>query len=155
MRRLLPMALAVLVSLFGFAVPASAAVTRYEGSIDGAAYRVMVPSNNTADGLLPISGENAYGQRVVRKENLRQLAVDRAGHCRFTSSEEVTAFEALFTRLDTGSWPATDPALLNAAATLHPPERQTISNPLTGGTVQVRPAFTTHPTSLPPRALPC
>jgi hypothetical protein len=35
---------------------------------------------------------------------LRQLYVHRAGHCSFTASETIAAFQALVVRIDSGRW---------------------------------------------------
>lgn len=114
----------------------------------------IVTAHNVADGVLPLSNQSAYANRVHRKENLRQFSIGRAGHCRFTASEEITAFGVLFARLDTGGWPGVDPATLNAQANALGPDKQFIRNPLTGGNVQVRPSFTTHAPGAYPRRLP-
>ncbi|GAA3842741.1 alpha/beta hydrolase [Saccharothrix violaceirubra] len=114
----------------------------------------VVTVHNRYDGVLPLSNETVYARRALRPDNLRQYAVDRAGHCRFTASEEITAFESLFHRLDTGTWRADDPATQNTRAAAHGPERQTIRNPLTGQTVVVGPAFTTVPRTPYPREFP-
>ncbi|WP_433265506.1 hypothetical protein ACQPZF_38140 [Actinosynnema sp. CS-041913] len=114
----------------------------------------VVAVHNVADGLLPISNQTAYGDRVHRKSDLRQFPVDRAGHCRFTASEEITAFTTLFDRLDDGVWPATDPATLNTAASAFGPDKQLVTNPLTGADALVRPTFSGYRPGPYPRSLP-
>ena len=49
---------------------------------------------------------------------LRQVFVNRAGHCAFTPAETITTARDLLSRLASGRWGrrATDPAALNAAA---------------------------------------
>jgi hypothetical protein len=42
--------------------------------------------------------------------------VHRANHCIFTPAEQIAAFQVLFNRLDHGSWPSTEPLILNAGA---------------------------------------
>ncbi|MEU4801980.1 hypothetical protein [Actinosynnema sp. NPDC023587] len=79
--------------------------------------RLGVPHWNTGvdyRDLLDRSGGRALVRaacagRVSRQENLRQHAVDGAGHCRVTASEEITAFTRLFARVDTGRWSTADP----------------------------------------------
>ncbi|MBB5955043.1 pimeloyl-ACP methyl ester carboxylesterase [Saccharothrix tamanrassetensis] len=114
----------------------------------------VVTVHNVADGLLPISNQTAYRDRVHRESDLRQYPVDRAGHCRFTASEEITAFGTLFDRLADGAWPATDPATLNTAASAFGPDKQVVRNPLTGEDAVVRPAFSDHRPGPYPRPLP-
>jgi hypothetical protein len=49
---------------------------------------------------------------------LRQVFVNRAGHCAFTPAETIAAFQALLKRIDTGRWDDTSlqPDPLNSAA---------------------------------------
>jgi len=71
------------------------------------------------DGLVEVENEDAYKQVVGEAGNgklLRQLFVDRAGHCEFTPAETLVAFQALLTRLDTGDWPDLDSGKLNRQA---------------------------------------
>jgi pimeloyl-ACP methyl ester carboxylesterase len=78
----------------------------------------VLTMHTTADGLVPVANEQDYA-RVVRLAGksalLRQLYVNRAGHCAFTPAEEIAAFQQLIVRLDTGRW-AVQPETLNAAA---------------------------------------
>lgn len=46
----------------------------------------------------------------------RTTVVDRPGHCLFDPSESAAAVEVLLRRLDTGVWPDTSPASMNAIA---------------------------------------
>jgi hypothetical protein len=100
--------------------------------------------HNVADGAAPLSNDSVYADRAWKPANLRQYSINRAGHCIFTASEEITAFQTLFHRIDRGQWPATDPATLNAAARTHGPEFQQILNLLTDEYVLGQPAFTPH-----------
>ncbi|TCO65753.1 hypothetical protein EV192_1011545 [Actinocrispum wychmicini] len=104
----------------------------------------VVGIRDTADGVLPIANDTPYAARTDRPANLRQLAVDRAGHCALTASEEITAFQTLFDRMDTGRWPATDPDGLNTRARALGPETQVVWNPLNHDYEQVPTAFTRH-----------
>jgi hypothetical protein len=56
---------------------------------------------------------------------LRQAYVDNAGHCTFSSAEQLAALHTLEDRLTTGSWQGTDPASLNARATAADPTSPT------------------------------
>ncbi|KOX22496.1 hypothetical protein ADK67_23815 [Saccharothrix sp. NRRL B-16348] len=98
--------------------------------------------HNAGDGLTPRSNGSAYAARVRQPERLRQYAVDRAGHCRFSAAEEIVAFRTLFERIGTGRWPGADVAAMNAAAAALGPARQLTRDPLSGADVTVRPAFT-------------
>ena len=77
------------------------------------------------DGLISPSDDRAYAARVAAAGALpllRQLWVDRAGHCSFTAGELVTSIGVLNSVVTSGSWPALDaPALHAAAATVHVP----------------------------------
>lgn len=110
--------------------------------------------HNAGDGLLPPSNGTAYAERVRQPERLRQYAVDRAGHCRFSAAEEITAFRVLFERVETGRWPAAGPAAMNADAAALGPAFHLTRSPLTGGDVVVEPAFTRLDAGPYPRSLP-
>jgi pimeloyl-ACP methyl ester carboxylesterase len=86
--------------------------------------RLPVPvltMHTTGDGLVVPENEQAYRSAVDRAGDpqlLRQIYVDRAGHCAFTPAETITAVQVLVNRLSTGRWDdsALDPASLNAQA---------------------------------------
>jgi hypothetical protein len=85
--------------------------------------RLAVPAltmHTTGDGFVPVEHEQAYAATVRAAGNeplLRQVFVQRAGHCTFTPAETIAAFRALVARLDTGAWDgATNAQALNAAA---------------------------------------
>ncbi len=97
-----------LASLYRFAVPR------------GTTPAPVVTLHNDADGAEP-GHERWYADRVARHgdgDRLRQLWVGRATHCALSAAEEITMMRTLFERLDTGRWPSTEPARLNAAAGL-------------------------------------
>lgn len=84
------------------------------------------------DGQQPVQQEQAYADMVNaagHSDLLRQVFINRAGHCAFTSGEMVAAFQHLVNRLDTGAWNASGPAdqLLNAAANALDPSLNTLS----------------------------
>lgn len=117
----------------------------------------VLTMHNVGDGLTPAAHERAYAERVAllgQPAKLRQLFVNRAGHCIFTSSEEITAFQALRHRIDTGRWAATDPAWLNQSAGRLGPTHQQILDVINGGFAPANPAFTTHSPAPYPRTLP-
>jgi pimeloyl-ACP methyl ester carboxylesterase len=90
-------------------------------SFDGNLSVPVLTMHTTADGLVVPQDETAYAD-VVRsagkQDMLRQVFVQRAGHCAFTSAEVITLIQAMLTRLDIGRWPdaVLTPAALNASA---------------------------------------
>ncbi len=85
--------------------------------------RITVPvltMHTTGDGLVPVQNEQSYREIVDAAGNgslLRQLFVNRAGHCQFSGAEVLTALGVLMGRVQTGVWPDTsNVAALNAAA---------------------------------------
>jgi len=81
----------------------------------------VLTMHTTGDGLVVPENEQAYRSAVDRAGDgrlLRQIFVDRAGHCAFTPAETITAVQVLVSRLDTGRWDgsALGPASLNARA---------------------------------------
>jgi pimeloyl-ACP methyl ester carboxylesterase len=73
--------------------------------------RIRVPVltlHTTADGLVVSPHEGAYRdavRRAGRAHLLKQLYVERPGHCTFTNDEMLTALNVLLERLDRGRWP--------------------------------------------------
>ncbi|MGH3287705.1 MAG: DUF6351 family protein [Streptosporangiaceae bacterium] len=84
----------------------------------------VLSMHTTGDGLVVPENEQAYSSVVDRDGNgnlLRQIFVNRAGHCAFTPAETITAVQSLTTRLSTGAWPTLNPPSLNQqAASLGP-----------------------------------
>jgi Tannase-like family of unknown function (DUF6351) len=79
----------------------------------------VLTMHTTGDGLVVPENEQAYRQVVDRDGNgnlLRQLFVDRAGHCAFTPAETITAVQVLLNRLSTGRWDVPSPATMNTEA---------------------------------------
>ena len=80
----------------------------------------VLSMHTTGDGLVVPENEQAYRSVVDRDGNgnlLRQIFVNRAGHCAFTPAETITAVQTLLNRLSTGHWNVPSPAGLNAEAT--------------------------------------
>jgi pimeloyl-ACP methyl ester carboxylesterase len=107
--------------------PSAVAYLARNISFDG---RISVPvltMHTTGDGLVVPENEQAYAAVVRRAGNarlLRQIFVNRAGHCAFTPAETITAVQVLLNRVSTGRWDARalQPASLNAAAAALGPE---------------------------------
>jgi pimeloyl-ACP methyl ester carboxylesterase len=75
--------------------------------------------HTTGDGLVVPENESAYHEAVSTAGDtslLRQLFVNRAGHCAFTPAELITAIGVLLNRLNTGSWHTPSTAKLNEEA---------------------------------------
>jgi dienelactone hydrolase len=103
-------------------ITADPAAARYLDEYGTPAGDLRVPTltvQTIGDGLISPSDDRAYAQRVAAAgalPRLRQLYVDRAGHCTFTPGEIVTAIGVLNSAVRSGSWPALDPEALNEAA---------------------------------------
>jgi pimeloyl-ACP methyl ester carboxylesterase len=83
----------------------------------------VLSMHTTGDGLVVPENEQAYKSVVDRDGNgnlLRQIFVNRAGHCAFTPAETITAVQTLLNRLSTGHWNVPSPAGLNAEAAALP-----------------------------------
>jgi pimeloyl-ACP methyl ester carboxylesterase len=79
----------------------------------------VLSMHTTGDGLVVPENEQAYRSAVDRDGNgnlLRQIFVNRAGHCAFTPAETITAVQTLLNRLSTGHWNVPGPAGLNTQA---------------------------------------
>jgi len=131
-------------------VSANPAAVRYLAkyiSFDGRLPVPVLSMHTTGDGLVVPENEQAYAAVVARDGDsrlLRQVFVNRAGHCAFTPAETITAVQSLVNRLNTGHWNdgALQPAAMNAsAAALGPGD-----NIFTSGSsiVAVAPGFTRY-----------
>lgn len=102
------------------ASPKAAAYLNQYITFNGRLNIPVLTMHTTGDGLVVNSDEQSYAQGVAEHGDsrlLRQVFVNRAGHCAFTPAEKLTALHTLIHRLDTGSWgAATEPALLNKQA---------------------------------------
>jgi pimeloyl-ACP methyl ester carboxylesterase len=79
----------------------------------------VLTMHTTGDGLVVPENEQAYRSIVDRAGNgnlLRQVFVNRAGHCAFTPAETITAVQTLENRMSTGRWNVPSPAAMNAEA---------------------------------------
>jgi hypothetical protein len=93
--------------------------------------------------------EQTYASRV-EPSRLRQLFVNRAGHCQHTAAEEMTALGVLGIRVHSGHWLTTDPVVLNAAAGRFGPEYYNLYDWMNGQQGPAQPAFARHqPKPLP------
>ncbi len=79
----------------------------------------VLTMHTTGDGLVVPENEQAYRSIVDQAGNgnlLRQVFVNRAGHCAFTPAETITAVQTLENRMSTGRWNVPSPAGMNAEA---------------------------------------
>jgi pimeloyl-ACP methyl ester carboxylesterase len=116
-------------------------------SFDGKLSMPVLTMHTTGDGLVVPENEQAYSSVVDRAGDgrlLRQIFVQRAGHCAFTPAETITAAQVLLNRLQSGHWDssALSPADLNSQAAALGPEYNIYS--ASGGIVPTAPAFVSY-----------
>ena len=127
-------------------ISADPAAVRYLAqnvAFDGDISIPVLTMHTTGDGLVVPENEQAYRSVVDRAGNgrlLRQIFVDRAGHCTFTPAETITAVQTLLNRLGAGRWNVPDPAGLNAEAAALGPQYNIFA--AGGQIVPTPPAFT-------------
>jgi len=88
----------------------------FDGDLGGAP---VLTVHTTGDGLVMPDHESAFAEVVTdagQQGLLRQLYVDRGGHCTFTFAEILTALDVLLERIDGGTWPVLTPAALKEGA---------------------------------------
>src|SRR3984957_5024822 len=110
----------------------------FDGQID----IPVLTLHTKGDGLVVVEDESAYKNVINEEHNgqfLRELFVHRAGHCEFTPAETVVAFEALISRLDTGTWHDLGAAVLNERAKSLGSKFNVL--PVNGKEVHVPPAY--------------
>ena len=107
----------------------------------------VLSMHTTGDGLVVPENEQAYSSIVDRAGNgnlLRQIFVNRAGHCTFTPAETLTALQTLLNRLATGQWNVPAPAVLNKEAAELGAGLNVFTSPSTGKLVATPPAFISY-----------
>ncbi|MDX6389124.1 MAG: hypothetical protein QOJ73_187 [Streptosporangiaceae bacterium] len=102
--------------------PSAVSYLAHNIAFDGELSMPVLTMHTTGDGLVVPENEQAYRSVVDRAGDgrlLRQIFVQRAGHCAFTPAETITAAQVLLNRLHTGRWDssALRPAALNSQAT--------------------------------------
>ncbi|MFZ0218365.1 MAG: alpha/beta hydrolase [Candidatus Dormiibacterota bacterium] len=116
------------------AAPAAAQYLQRYGTPPGRLRVPVLTVQTIGDGLISPSDSRVYAQRVAAAgegQRLRELYVERAGHCAFSAGEIATSIQALDQRVRTDRWPALTPAVLNARAA-------------TGATLRQAPAFNAY-----------
>ena len=105
----------------------------------------VLTMHTTGDGLVVPENEQAYRSAVDQAGHgnlLRQVFVNRAGHCAFTPAETITAVQTLENRMSTGQWNVPSPAAMNAQAAALGPDYNIF---LSGSTVvPTAPAFISY-----------
>ncbi|AUI63401.1 hypothetical protein [Amycolatopsis sp. BJA-103] len=118
------------------------------GTPTGRGHQPIVTLHPIGDGVAP-EHERTYGDRVD-PARIRQVFVNRGGHCQHTAAEELTALRLLRDRVETGRWPSTSPERLNAEASRFGPEFHFLYDWLHGEPGTSAPAFRRHhPAPLP------
>lgn len=127
--------------------PAVRWLTRY-GTPTGRGTAPVVTLHPVGD-VVAAGHERTYAEKVD-PSRLRQLYVDRAGHCTHTAAEELTALDVLADRVGTGRWPSTAPDRLNAAAGRYGPELRFLFDWTVNESGTAEPGFVRHhPAPLP------
>ncbi|MFS8099586.1 hypothetical protein LFM09_20900 [Lentzea alba] len=87
--------------------------------------------------------ERAY---ATRERDVRQLFVNRAGHCMHTAAEELVALRVLEDRISAGRWQSVQPDRLNGLAGQYGPEMRVLQDWTTTPPREetVAPGFVTH-----------
>jgi pimeloyl-ACP methyl ester carboxylesterase len=127
------------------ASPSAVAYLARNIAFDGDISIPVLTMHTTGDGLVVPENEQAYSSVVNRDGRgnlLRQIYVDRAGHCAFTPAETITAVQTLLNRLSTGQWNVPSPAGLNTEAADLGPQYNIFE--AGGSVVPVAPAFISY-----------
>ena len=113
----------------------------FTGELHG---RPVLTLHNTGDGLAAPESEQSYRTKVRRagdKRLLRQLFVERAGHCTFTPAELVASVQVLDQRVRSGHYPATNPAAMTKRAAALGPALNGVTDDDSGDFIPVPPGF--------------
>lgn len=121
--------------------PKALAYMYRNGVADGSTPTPVVTMHGTSDGGAVVDQEDWYARKADHPDRLRQLYVNRGGHCSFSASEELTALRTLQHKIDTGRWPDTSPVKLNTSATGFGTQYQYVMSLLDGSDKQMPPAF--------------
>jgi pimeloyl-ACP methyl ester carboxylesterase len=127
--------------------PSAVSYLEHNIAFDGKLPVPVLTMHTTGDGLVVPENEQAYQSVVDRAGDgrlLRQIFVQRAGHCAFTPAETITAAQVLLNRLHTGHWDdsALAPADLNGQAAGLGAAYNIYS--ASGGIVPTAPAFVSY-----------
>ena len=116
--------------------PAAVNYLRDVASLAGQLHgRPVLTLHTAGDTAVATENEQAYAGAVRRaggSSALRQVFVERAGHCTFTPAEMVAAIQVLNERLVTGRFPSLRPAVLRERAASLGPELNAVVDNDTG-----------------------
>ncbi|WP_020667488.1 alpha/beta hydrolase family protein [Amycolatopsis nigrescens] len=99
--------------------PAAVGYLTRNVAFTGALTKPQLDLHTTGDALVPVQVLRAHRDAVTKAGSaglLRQSTVERAGHCAFTTGEQLAALHALERRVRAGTWGDTGPAAMNALA---------------------------------------
>ncbi|MBL0419072.1 hypothetical protein JI739_01810 [Ramlibacter sp. AW1] len=103
--------------------------------------------HTTGDNIVPPQIIDSYEQKMRAQQTHPRLyartLVQAPGHCTFGAAESAAAMETLLQRIETGKWPSTRPADMNALATSLIPGSQPRF-------VEFRPVTYSRPDNAPP-----
>ncbi|HET8629613.1 MAG TPA: hypothetical protein VFL91_19520 [Thermomicrobiales bacterium] len=126
--------------------------------LDGKVAMPILTLHTIGDPAAPVAAERAYADAVRAAGHshlLRQLYVDREGHCTFSPAERLAAFAELMRRIDTGCWDegGLTPAALNSAATALGPAANVVREPAPAPIRNPNPVASAFATFQPPSFL--
>jgi len=107
----------------------------------------VVTMHTTGDGGAVPDQESWYADQVRRSgeaNRLRQLYVDRGGHCSFSAADEIVMMGTLLERIESGRWPNTSPHRLNEQVAGLGPGYQLVLDFGTFTDAPMTPAFTRY-----------
>jgi dienelactone hydrolase len=107
----------------------------------------VVTLHTTGDGGAVPDSENWYADQVRRSgdpRRLRQLYIERGGHCSFSAADEIVLMRTLFERIESGRWPDTSPQRLNEQVAQLGPDYQLVLDFGTFTDAPMTPAFTRY-----------
>ena len=105
----------------------------------------MLTLHTTGDGGAITAQERWYAKQVSRRgepSKLRNLWLERGGHCSFSPADEIVTLQSLLERIDSGHWPKLTPRRLDNQVSSFPPLLQTVLDIGTNETKRMPPAFT-------------
>lgn len=125
--------------------PKAVAFMRRHGIPTGQTPVPVITMHTIGDGGAVPDQENWYADQVRRagtSRRLRQLYVDRGGHCSFSAADEIVMLRTLFERIESGRWPSTSPRRLNEQVAQIGAGYQLVLDLGTFVDAPMRPAFT-------------
>ena len=125
--------------------PQAVAFVQRHGVPTGRTPVPVLTLHTTGDGGAVPDSENWYADQVRRSgdpRRLRQLYIERGGHCSFSAAEEIVLMRTLLERVESGRWPDTSPQRLNEQAAELGPGHDLVLDFGTFTDAPMTPAFT-------------